>query len=407
MFFFTWILFTGLFDPTLSVDDWTRWGGPNGDFKVQTTGLADVWSEDGPSELWRRPLGPGYSSILAEAGKLYTLYRDGEADVVIALDAQNGHTLWTFRYDAPLRSGQQPDFGKGPNAPPHLDGDRLYTMSFNASLHCLDKNNGTLIWKRNLVDDLGGKVHISGNSNAMVTHNGMLIAMVGGQNHAMVGFDLANGALRWKSEAAEVSYGAPTLINVAGEQQWVFLSIKEVIGLAAATGEIRWRHPQENQYDTHAARPLVGQDGLLFVPSQKDGGSLTLRLTRSDGATSVEQVMHSRRFNILHGNVVLMDEVAYGSNGNLLTALNIRTGEVLWREKGYPVAQLIVADGKFLILDESGTFTLARVGPEGFHRLAQQKLLKPRSWTVPTLVGTKLYMRDTEKLLALELAEDD
>ncbi len=407
MYFAAWFLCTGALNLTAPGDGWTRWGGPNGDFKILTTGLADKWPEGGPPMLWQRPLGAGYSAILAETGKLYTLYRDGEGDVVIALDAQNGETLWTFRYSTSIREGQNANFGMGPNAPPHLAGNRLYTMSFDSTLHCLDKQNGKLIWKRNLIDELEGKAHISGNSNAMVTHEGMLVTMVGGKRYAMVGFDLASGKLVWKSEQAEVSYGAPTLITVSGERQWVFLSKREVIGIAAATGEIRWRHAQVNQHDTHAARPLMGKDGLLFVPSQNDGGSLTLRLTRLGEDIDVEEVMRTRQFSILHGNVVRMGEIAYGSSGNFLTALNIRTGEVLWRERGYRVAQLIAADGKFLILDESGRLTLARMDANGFLRLAQQAFLKPRSWTAPTLVGAQLFMRDTERIMALDLADGE
>ncbi len=404
MSFASWLFCTLLASHSQAGDDWTRWGGPNGDFKISTSGLAESWPPDGPTLLWQRPLGEGYAAILAQGGKLYTLYRDGESDVVVALDAQNGEQLWAFRYVTTIRAGQNADFGRGPNAPPHLDGDRLYTMSFDSTLHCLDKNNGRLIWKHNLIDEWQGKAHISGNSNAMVTYNGMLVAMVGGKHHAMVGFDLATGELLWKSERAEVSYGAPTLIDVDGEQQWAFLSKREVIGIAAVTGKIRWRHPQVNQHDTHAARPLMGDDCLLFVPSQRDGGSLTLRLKRQGENIAVEEVMHTRQFNILHGNVVRIGEIAYGSNGDLLTALNIRSGEVLWRERGYPVAQLIAVDGKFLILDESGKLTLAHMDANGFELKAQQVLLKPRSWTVPTLVGTQLYMRDTEKLIALDLA---
>ncbi|MCB1041569.1 MAG: PQQ-like beta-propeller repeat protein [Acidobacteria bacterium] len=388
---------------TLANEDWTRWGGPNGDFVVTAPDLADEWPPEGPQVLWQRPLGAGYSAILAEGGTLYTLYRESEADVVIALDARDGAERWTFRYATSIREGQRPSFGRGPNAPPHLIGDRLYTMSFDSSLHCFEKHSGRLIWKHNLIDELEGKAHISGNSNAMVTHKGMLIVMLGGNRHAMVGFDPATGKLLWQSEQAEISYGAPTLIHVDGEPQWVFLSVREVIGIGAESGKIRWRHPQVNQHDTHAARPSFGEDGLLFVPSQRDGGSLTLRLQRQGEQIAVEEVMHTRQFNILHGNVIRQGEVVYGSNGDMLTALNIRTGQVLWRERGYPVAQMIKVNDRFLILDETGKLSMARIDEAGFQLMAEKVLLKPKSWTVPTLVGTHLYLRDTEKLLALEL----
>ncbi len=60
-----------------SSDGWRQWGGPSGDFRTEDLGLQARWPEQGPTELWRRPLGPGHSSILVDEGRLFTMYRPG------------------------------------------------------------------------------------------------------------------------------------------------------------------------------------------------------------------------------------------------------------------------------------------------------------------------------------------
>ena len=73
---------------------WTQWGGPNQNFVSASEGLADSWPEQGPRKLWTRELGEGYSAILVDGGRLYTMYRDGDQEAVVALDAKTGKTVW-------------------------------------------------------------------------------------------------------------------------------------------------------------------------------------------------------------------------------------------------------------------------------------------------------------------------
>jgi hypothetical protein len=117
---------------------WRQWGGPNRDFKVEATGLADAWPEGGPRTIWSRPLGVGHSAILAEDGRLYTMYRVGNGrnkggpwdaeESVIALDAATGRTLWEHKYPSKLEDFS---FGAGPHSTPLLVGDRLFTLGTN------------------------------------------------------------------------------------------------------------------------------------------------------------------------------------------------------------------------------------------------------------------------------------
>jgi hypothetical protein len=66
-------------------------------------------------------------------------------------------------------------------------------------------------------------------------------------------------------------------------------------------------------------------------------------------------------------------------------------------------ASSVYGDGKFVILDEEGTLYLATATPQALQVHAKAQVLAGRSWTVPTLVGTRVYVRDRTDIKALEL----
>ena len=121
----TFVLFVLLLFRPGFAQNWQQWGGPNGNFKVATKGLADKWPDGGPKHLWKRPLGEGYSSILYKDGMLFTLYGEDSSEVIISLDAQTGRTNWEHRYTREFWPEMRQHFGPGPNASPVIIDDRL------------------------------------------------------------------------------------------------------------------------------------------------------------------------------------------------------------------------------------------------------------------------------------------
>jgi len=124
---------------TASVDkQWLQWGGPNRDFCVKTAGLADSWPGAGPKKIWHRPLGDGYSAILLDGDRLYTMYRTGEEECTISLDAEAGSTIWEHCNPSPFTEDMS-RWGPGPHSTPLVSDQRVYTIGTNAVLHCFEK----------------------------------------------------------------------------------------------------------------------------------------------------------------------------------------------------------------------------------------------------------------------------
>lgn len=389
---------------------WPQWGGPSRDFHAPAAGLATSWPEDGPEILWRRALGEGYSAILFEDGRLYTLYRVDEKEAVVALDAGSGETVWEYRYEQRTREKHLRQFGEGPSSTPLIAGDLLFTIGVAGKMHALDKSDGRVVWSRDLWgEDLGGNFLGNGYASSPVAYRDTVIVPVGGAGAGLVAFDQESGSVRWKASSFKNSYSSPLLLHVAGEDQLVVFMAEELIGVDPASGELRWRYPHVNEWRHNINMPaLVGEDRIFL--SSPQAGSRGLRLVREGEAMRVEEVWSTRRVQLYHVSSVLIGDWVYGSTGTglaFMTAVNVRTGEVAWRERGFAKANCVEADGKLVILDEDGVLYLASATPERLVVHAQVQLLDRVAWTVPTIVGKTLYARDRKQILAVDLGSSD
>ena len=224
----------------------------------------------------------------------------------------------------------------------------------------------------------------------------------------MAAFDQKDGSLVWKSQNFALSPSSPILIEIDGQKQLVMFMASQIVGLDPRNGTLFWSHPHKTQYDLNISTPIWDKDHLLFMSSAYDGGSRVVRLSRRQGETSAQEVWFSKRMRIHFGTAIRIADTVYGSSGDFgpafLMAVNVRTGEVLSRQRGLAKAQMIYADGKFVILDEDGTLALAIPASNGFQVIAKAQVLKSPAWTVPTLVGTRLFLRDRESMSAFDLS---
>lgn len=402
---------------------WRQWGGPNRNFIVNAPGLADAWPEGGPRVIWSRPLGTGHSSILAEDGRLYTMYRKGNgrsrqgpwdaAETVIAMDAATGKTIWEHTYPSAL--GADFSYGAGPHSTPLLVGDRLFTIGTNKEFFAFDKKTGKVLWSHDLIKDFGAPsllirpVVKAGYGCSPIAYRETLICSVGGPGQSVIAFRQADGTVAWKSGDFLTSAAAPILITLGGREQLVVFGGGTVNGLDPGNGGILWSFPHDPGNDLNMNTPLFGPDNILLLSAAYKTGSRALRL-RPDTAATPEEMWYSNRVRFMFLSMIGIGDHVYGTSGDLgpsfLTAINIRTGEMAWQHRGIGRASLVHADGKTILLEEDGDLTLAKLTPEGVTVLSQQpKLFDTMSWTAPTLVGTTLYARDREKVVALDVGK--
>ena len=391
-------------------DSWTQWGGPGQDFKAPAAQVAESWGEHGPKRLWTRDLGDGYSTILVEDGRLYTMYRAGDQEAVICLDAETGETVWEHRYDHAAAPGHVTQYGVGPRATPLIAGDRIYTIGVAGLMHSLEKETGEVVWAHNLWGGVfGGNRLMHGYASSPIEHGDTVIALVGGEGKSIVAFDKLDGSVVWQTLSYPNAYSTPRILEVDGQPQLVAVMSQYLVGVDPASGEELWSYEVGGQPEENISPPVLVDGRYLFV-SSVGSGSRGLELSRGEeGKTSVEEVWSSRKVRLFHVTSANDGDWVYGSSGGgspaFMAAVNVKTGEIPWRKRGIAKANTVYADGRVILLDEDGRLYLTTATPEELTVHSEVDLLDRVAWTAPTIVGDRMYARDKTRIMALDLTE--
>lgn len=384
---------------------WTQFGGPNQSFRVDDPGVAREWPSEGPRRVWSRKLGPGFSSIIAEGDRLYTMYRTGNQEVVISLDAGTGETRWEYRYESTPVEGHLSEYGDGPNATPLFSEGRLYTIGVASVMHCLEAETGKKLWSHNLWRDFGGNTIVFGYSSSPIEYKNTVIVLVGGKEQSIVAFDKKDGRVVWKNLSFKNTFSTPRIMKICGEDQLVTFMTTEVIGADPLTGALKWQYPSVNEWKQNITMPILLDDDLLFASSYH-AGTRGLRLVKGE-PFRVEELWSTRKVEFFYTNAVRIGDYIYGTSGDqaasLMSAINARTGKIAWRKRGFAPANLVALGNRLIIVDEDGYVALATPTPDGLTVHSKVRLLTPRVRTAPTIVGHMLYLRDAKRMLALDL----
>ena len=392
--------------------DWPQWGGPGRDFIARASGLAAAWPAQGPRRLWSRALGQGHSAISTDGVRLYTLYRPApggnqDEEVVIALDAETGSTIWEHRFASPMAGAQ---FGTyiGPHSTPLVTADRVFAAGSRKQLFSLDRATGKVIWSRNLIKEYGAPEGDRGYAASPLLYRDLLIVSVGGPDQALAAFNAATGALVWKSGDYQHSPASPLLIRVGDQDHVAYLAGNAVAGFDPATGRVLWSYPHSTSASLNISTPVWSEaDRLLFVSAGYGTGSRMIELRSKGDRTIAIQRWFNNRVRIHFGNAVRVGSHIVGSSGDFgpmfLTALDVQTGAIAWQNREFARAQLVVVDGKLLVLDEEGDVGLAAVSGQGLQVLSRKRILEPMAWTPPSLAGTRMFVRDRKTIAAYDL----
>lgn len=396
-----------LFTVSTAWCQWTQWGGPGRNFQLPAEAAARLWPKDGPKQLWARDLGDGYSSMVIASGTLYTMYRKGSQDVVIAVDPATGKTVWETPIDAPHPPGMNVEAGPGPHATPCIVGEKIFVTTVIAQLVALERNTGKIIWRKDLWKELKGNQLDRGYAASPLPYKENIIVPVGGPGRALVAFSQKDGRQVWSKGNANNSFSSPILITVDGKDQIVNFTADGAMGQDAATGELFWSVNHKTQYDINAATPVWCESAkMIVVSSAYDGGARGIGLS-GEGGREAKEVWHHRRLRVHHTNMVCKDGIVYGSSGDFgpapLSAVDAKTGTVKWQTRAFSKASILLAGDKLFVTDDDGSVGMAKITNEGLEVLGEQQLLKANSWTVPMLNGKTLFVRDRHRMLALML----
>ncbi len=386
-------------EPSVAPAEWPGFRGPNRDGIAHAPHIATDWAATPPVEIWRRAIGPGWSSFAVRGDVIFTQEQRGEHEIVAAYRLSNGEPVW--RHRDPIRFWES-NGGAGPRATPTIYGNRVYAFGATGLLNALDARTGKRIWSRDVAGETKRKVPIWGFSSSPLIVDDIVVVAAAG---TLAAYDMRTGAARWKGPSYGGSYSSPHLATFDGVQQVVLLGGPGAFSVSPADGAVLWEHKWE---PGAIVQPALTSDGDILVNAMAaTGGTGTRRLAvaRRGGTWGVTERWTSIGLKPYFNDFVVHKGHAYGFDGAILACIDLADGARKWKGGRYGNGQLVLLpeDNALLVLAEEGDVALVSATPDGFKELARIPALNSKTWNHPVVVGDTLLVRNGEEMVAFRL----
>ena len=398
---FSLLLLIGFLVISAMAADWPQWRGPQRDGISHETGLLDAWPAGGPQQVWKtQGLGQGYSAFAITHGRLFTQGQRGDRQFVLALDAATGRKLW----ETPTGPAFPQDKGGGLRGTPTVDGDRVFALAAEGTLVSLDAKTGNVLWSMNIVEKFGGRVPNWGSSESPLVDGNNLIVTPGGPGAGVVALDKKTGTPVWKSQSDPAAYSSAIAAEVGGIRQIIVFTGAGVLGLRSTDGTLLWNYKKVANRTANIATPIF-HNGLLFVSSAYGTGCALLKLTAEGRTVKASEVYFSTAMMNHYSTSVIVDGTVYGFSNAILTAMNVETGQVAWRDRSVGKGSVTYADGMLYLLSEDGVLGLAEATPAGYKEKSRFQISRGSfpTWVSPVISGGRLYLREQDNLYCYDI----
>lgn len=375
--------------------DWPGFRGPQRDGVVRGIKIRTDWSASPPVQMWRRPVGPGWSSFAVNGDLVYTQEQRGDNEVVACYKASTGAPVWTHSDKARFFESNA---GAGPRGTPTLSNGRVYSFGATGILNVLDARNGSVVWTRNVAGETNTKIPFWGFSSSPLVIGDLVIVAAAGQ---LVAYDLANGNRRWVGPAGGGSYSSPHLVTINGVAQVLLTSDGRLTSVAVADGKQLWQHEWAAN---SIVQPAVTADGNILVTSQA-AGIRRIALAQNAGAWTVAERWTSNGLKPYFNDFVVHKGHAFGFDGRILSCVDLADGQRKWKGGRYGNGQLVLLPDQdlLLVLSEEGELALVQATADQFTELAKVPAIQGKTWNHPVLVGDVLLVRNAEEMAAFRL----
>jgi outer membrane protein assembly factor BamB len=389
--------------PTVSVRraEWPGFRGPGRDSVIRGVQIATDWSQSPPVQLWRRPIGPGWSSFAVSGNLFYTQEQRGGDEVVSCYRMTTGEPVWRHR-DA--TRFWESNGGAGPRGTPTLSNGRVYTFGGTGLLNVLDAATGAVVWSHNAAADVHVKTPMWGFSSSPLVVADVVIVAAGGK---LAAYDIATGAPRWTGGGGGFSYSSPQLVTIDGVEQVVFMSGPGTTSIAPATGKVLWEHAWPGGA---IVQPAVTEDGDVLVNTISMNGGLGLRrvsIAHKSGSWTTSERWTSNGLKPYFNDFVVHKGHAYGFDNNILSCIGLEDGTRKWKGGRYGNGQLLLLADQdlLLVLSEEGDLALVKATPDQFTEVARlPEALEGKTWNHPVVVRDVLLVRNDHEMAAFRLS---
>ena len=377
---------------------WPGFRGPARDSVIPGLWIETDWATTPPVELWRRAVGPGWSSFAVRGDHFYTQEQRGEEEAVTCYDVATGQPAW--RHHDPVRFWEA-NAGAGPRGTPTLHDGRVYSFGATGILNVLDADDGSAVWTVDVGSDAGVAVSYWGFSSSPLVVEDLVIVAAAGR---LVAYDLATGQRRWLGPDGGGGYSSPHLLTLDGVPQVLLVSGEGVTSVTAADGKPLWEHSWPG---SAIVQPALTEDGDVLIGTESGMGRIAV--SRGTDGWTTEERWSSNRLKPYFNDFVVHDGHVYGFDGRALACIDVAEGERQWKGGRYGPGQLVLLSDQELLLlvTEGGDLALVEATPGQFTEIARVPAIEGKTWNHPVLVGDVLLTRNDREMAAFRLALAD
>jgi outer membrane protein assembly factor BamB len=386
-------------EPVLGRVEWPGFRGPLRDGVIHGLRINTNWTTSPPVQLWRRPIGPGWSSFAVQGDFIYTQEQRGDDEIVSCYRFSTGEPVWGHRDEVRF---WESNGGAGPRATPTVHGDRVYAFGATGILNALDARTGARLWSRQVATDTNRPVPTWGfASSPLVVGDVVIVAAAG----TLAGYDRTTGDHRWTGPSYGASYSSPHRVTFDGVEQVVLLGGPGATSVAPGDGTVLWTHEWESGA---MVQPAMTPDGDILINAIASAGGMATRrlgVTRTGGVWTVVERWTSIGLKPYFNDLVVHKGHAYGFDGSILSAINLADGSRVWKGGRYGNGQLILLADQdlLLVISEEGALALVNATPGAFTEVATYPAVDGKTWNHPVVVGDTLLVRNGAEMVAFRL----
>jgi len=383
---------------------WPGFRGPRRDGIVSGVQIQTDWSAKPPVQMWKRPIGPGWSSFAVQGDRFYTQEQRGEDEVVSCYNVSTGEPIWRHKDRARF---WESNAGAGPRGTPTLSNGRVYTFGGTGIVNALDAATGAVIWTRNAATDTGAKLPGWGFASSPLVMGDTVIVAAAGH---LVAYDAANGSPRWYGPKSGWGYSSPHRATIDGVEQVLLLNGAGAISVSPADGKVLWEHKWPGDAIVQPGLTAEGDVLIGTATGMGEGAGIGMRrvaATQGPSGWTVQERWTTNGIKPYFNDFVVHEGHAYGFDGNLLACVDLKDGARKWKGGRYGAGQLVLLTEQdlLLVLSEQGELALVKASPDQFTEVAARiPAIEGKTWNHPVLAGDVLLARNAEEMAAFRLA---
>ncbi len=391
--------------------DWPQYLGAAGDNSSPET-IRTNWTEQAPREVWRKPIGAGFSSMAVVGNRVYTQAKETVGDAArefcVALDASTGEALWKANLDAAEYTNLSgyPDSMDGPRSTPTVEAGRIYVLTSHLQLYCLDATNGKTIWHRDFPSELGSRMIDWENAASPLVVGDLILLNSNVPGNRLMAVRKSDGATVWSGQDGPMTHATPVFARLGDVGQVIFLTLNGLVSVVPESGVVLWSVPFGPSSTSTAASPSVSGD-RVYASAAYGYGTWMSKVTKTGDRFNASEVWRQRgtTYQAHWSTPVVQDGFMYcvpapSSGQGRLTCLDVVGGTNRWAQSnvgsgtmGY--GSLIRAANVLVVLTEGGELVLVEANPVAYTEVARLKILDEYCWNHATLAGGRIFARST------------